>query len=104
VPAVLASATGSNWSSGGSLLTFYFPVALFIVVATSLYLEFSRPHASPDRRRLAAAGTIAVTQAATARPGKSATPPADSPADGTISEQEPAAAADDDHETPSAGT
>jgi hypothetical protein len=56
VPGVLAAATGSDWSSGGSLLTFYFPVALFVIVAASLYLELTRPHAVPGRKPLAAAG------------------------------------------------
>jgi hypothetical protein len=56
VPGVLAAATGSDWSSGGSLLTFYFPFALFIVVAASLYVELTRPHAVPGRKPLAAAG------------------------------------------------
>jgi hypothetical protein len=104
VPAVLAAATGSDWNSGGSLLTFYFPAGLFIIIATSLYLEFSRPHASPDRKRLAAVGTITVTQAATARQGENAAPPPDSPAGGTVSRQQRSAAADPDHETPGAGT
>jgi hypothetical protein len=43
VPGVLAAATGSDWSSGGALLTFYFPVGLFIVIAAALYVELSRP-------------------------------------------------------------
>jgi hypothetical protein len=57
VPGVLAAATGSDWSSAGSLLTFWFPVGLFVIVAASLYLELSRPHAVPGRQPLAAAGT-----------------------------------------------
>jgi hypothetical protein len=105
VPGVLAAATGSDWSSGGALFTFYFPVGLFIVVAVSLYVNFTRPHAVPANRRLAAAGTLAVTEAAAGRQGKDTVRQADSPTGGTAPEQEPAAAADDDHhETPSAGT
>lgn len=52
MPEVLAAATGSDWNAGGSLLTFYFPVGLFIVVAVSLYLQFSRPHTVPGLRPL----------------------------------------------------
>jgi hypothetical protein len=51
--AVLAAATGSDWTTSGALLTFFFPIGLFIVIATSLYLEFTRPHAVPG---LAATG------------------------------------------------
>lgn len=31
----------------GALLTFFFPFALFIIIAAALYLEFTRPHAVP---------------------------------------------------------
>jgi hypothetical protein len=80
VPAVLAAATGSDWSSGGALFTFYFPVALFVVVAVSLYVNLTRPHAVPARKPLTAAGTLAVP------------------------ERQGATAADPDHEAPNAGT
>jgi flagellar motor component MotA len=76
VPGVLAAATGSDWSSGGSLLTFYFPVALFIVVAASLYVVLTRPHAVPGRQPLAVARTT---------------------------QQDKDAAADRDHEPPDVG-
>jgi hypothetical protein len=60
VPGVLAAATGSDWNAGGSIFTFYFPVGLFVVVATILYLLFSRPHKRiPNRRRLASAHAAA---------------------------------------------
>jgi hypothetical protein len=97
VPGVLAAATGSDWSSGGALLTFYFPIVLFAVVAASLYLEFSRQHAIPGRKPLPAAGT-AATQ------GKDAAVPSPPPgADGTVPGERRAAAADQDHEAPGAG-
>jgi hypothetical protein len=82
---VIAAATGSDWSAGGSLLTFYFPVGLFVVVATILYLLFSRPHrrvpahrglatahaggatlAQPQRVRSASAGGAPAAEASTA--------------------------------------
>ena len=38
-------ATGTlDHVDGGAVLTFAFPVALFVVVAVVLYLRFSRPH------------------------------------------------------------
>ena len=51
---VLAAATGSDWNAGGSIMTFFFPVGLFVVVAAILYLLISRPHRRiPPRRALA---------------------------------------------------
>jgi hypothetical protein len=99
---VLAAATGSDWSSAGSLLTFYFPVGLFIVIGTTLYLEFNRPHLTPGRKRLAAAGTIAVTQAAASRQSETAASPTPAPAADSAARQQDAAGADHDDEAPSA--
>ena len=60
MPAVLAAAN-ANWNAGGSILTFYFPVGLFIVSAIILYLQFGRPHKVPGHRVMAvsAAGPVA---------------------------------------------
>ena len=56
MPAVIAAATGSDWNPDGSLLTFYFPIGVFVAVATILYLMLSRPHRRiPPRRALAPA-------------------------------------------------
>jgi hypothetical protein len=52
VPAALAAAN-ANWNAGGSILTFYFPVGLFVVIAVLLYLQLSRPHKVPGHRQLA---------------------------------------------------
>jgi hypothetical protein len=56
VPAVIAAATGSDWNAGGSIMTFYFPVGLFLVVAGTLYLLLSRPHQRVPAYRGPAAG------------------------------------------------
>lgn len=62
MPAVVAAATGSDWNAGGSILTFYFPVGLFVVVAGTLYLLFSRPHRRvPAHHGMAAAPAGAAT-------------------------------------------
>jgi hypothetical protein len=66
VPGVLASVMGSDWSAAGSLLTFYFPAVLFIVVAGCLYLTFTRPHAVPGRKPLPARGVVSGEQPAAA--------------------------------------
>jgi hypothetical protein len=51
----VAAVTPDN-TPGGNSLTFFFPVGLFAVIATTLYLLFSRPHRrTPARRDLAPA-------------------------------------------------
>ncbi len=42
-------------SQGGSVLTFAFPVGVFLVVAVVLYMAFSRPHQVPGHKQLAPA-------------------------------------------------
>ena len=45
---VLASAPpGSAWTFGGSILTFAFPMILFIVVACVLYVLYTKPETVP---------------------------------------------------------
>jgi hypothetical protein len=39
-----------GWSFGGSILTFVFPMLLFIGVAVYLYVLFTKPAAVPGRR------------------------------------------------------
>ena len=90
MPAVLAAAN-ANWNAGGSILTFYFPVGLFVVIAALLYLQFGRPHKIPGHRSLAAsaAGPESAQSApkttATDAPGRDdeASTPVGPPADGT---------------------
>jgi hypothetical protein len=91
VPAVLASATGSDWNAGGSLLTFYFPIALLVVIAALLLLQLGRPHKIPGHRNLApsparpAAGRSAAETTTTDATGQGdeAGNPASPPAEGT---------------------
>ena len=64
VPA-LALVTSDN-TSGGTMLTWAAPLALFVIVAVVLYLRFSRPHRRvPDRR-------VALTGRAVPPPGPAA--------------------------------
>jgi len=46
VTGVIAAST-SAWSYGGSILSFLFPMILFVVVATSLYVVFTKPSVVP---------------------------------------------------------
>jgi hypothetical protein len=52
---VSVSPTG-DWTQAGAIMTFAIPVGIFIVVATWLYFLYTRPHAVPGHRELAAAG------------------------------------------------
>jgi len=45
-----APADTSAWSFGGSILTFAFPMILFIVVACALYVMYTKPEMVPGHR------------------------------------------------------
>jgi hypothetical protein len=61
MPPVIGTATSSDWSSGGALLTFFFPIVLFVVIAAALYLRLSRPHTVPGLKPLTPAATVPRT-------------------------------------------
>jgi hypothetical protein len=50
VHGVIANPAGSAWSFGGSILTFAFPMILFIVVAATLYVLYTKPEMVPGHR------------------------------------------------------
>jgi len=94
VPGVLAAATGSDWNADGSILTFYFPVGLFVVVAAILYLLFSRPHKRiPARRALVPAHSGPAGPGAAHAAAAAAGLPTAAGGGGTESRFEPAGAA-----------
>ncbi len=68
---VIANPAGSAWSFGGSILTFAFPMILFIVVAVALYVLYTRPEFvpghRPDRWERPVSYTAVPGQAAVAR-------------------------------------
>ena len=43
----MADSPGGAWSFGGSILTFAFPMILFIVVAVALYVLYTKPEIVP---------------------------------------------------------
>ena len=49
----MLAAANANWNAGGSILTFYFPISLFVAIAVILYLQFRRPHKVPGHRAIA---------------------------------------------------
>jgi hypothetical protein len=60
VPGVIA-ASESAWSYGGAILTFVFPMLLFLTVATGLYVVFTKPSTVPGHREQAVARPIGFT-------------------------------------------
>ena len=47
---VIADSAGGAWTFGGSILTFAFPMILFIVVAGALYVLYTKPEFVPGHR------------------------------------------------------
>jgi hypothetical protein len=50
VHGVIADSAGGAWTFGGSILTFAFPMILFIVVACALYVLYTKPEVVPGHR------------------------------------------------------
>jgi hypothetical protein len=53
---LIAESPGGAWSVGGAILTFVFPMLLFIAVAAALYILYTKPevvpgHQVPSRER-----------------------------------------------------
>jgi len=71
---VIADPAGSAWTFGSSILTFAFPMLLFIVVACALYIAYTKPELVPGHRNPAAQRAVSYTavpgEPATARDGK----------------------------------
>jgi hypothetical protein len=91
---ILAQHPSGDWSLAGAIMTFAIPVGLFIIVATILYFQYTRPHVTPGHRALvpAAAGAGAGTGTAAAVP---AAPPAAPTATGPAPAAAEAPAAED---------
>jgi hypothetical protein len=95
----VAEGPGGDWSFGGSILTFAFPMILFIVVAGALYVLYTKPELVPGHR----APTLERPVSYTAIPGQPAPPTAAqtaaaTPATATATAETPAATT----ETPAA--
>ena len=70
----LIASGDSAWSYGGSILTFAFPMILFIVVAVALYVLYTKPEIVPGHRTPSAEHPVSYTAipgtpTATAVPG-----------------------------------
>ena len=56
---LIAQSPSGAWSSGAAILTFVFPMLLFIAVAGALYVLYTKPEVAPGHR--AAARPISYT-------------------------------------------
>ena len=73
----MAESAGGAWSFGSSILTFAFPMILFIVVAVALYVLYTKPEVVPGHRvpsveRPVSYTAIPGTPAASEAPGSPA--------------------------------
>lgn len=75
---LIEAAGGSAWSYGGAILTFLFPMILFIIVGTVLYVVYSTPHLVPghrylvERRAVTGTGPVQVASADAQQQGTTA--------------------------------
>ena len=58
---LIAESAGGAWSFGGSILTFAFPMILFIVVAVGLYVLYTKPELVPGHRAPASERPVSFT-------------------------------------------
>ena len=70
MPGPILASAGSDWSYGGSLLTFLFPMILFLAVAGILWLLYTKPQQVPGSSYLGSGRSVSATPTvATAAPG-----------------------------------
>jgi hypothetical protein len=81
VPGPILASAGSDWSYGGSILTFLFPMILFLAVAAVLWVGYTKPQNVPGRSYLASGRSVSATPAV-ARNGTAATAGQANPAPG----------------------
>lgn len=53
----------SAWSYGGAILTFAFPMILFIAVGTALWVLYTKPHVVPGHRYQPNVESVTATSA-----------------------------------------
>lgn len=70
----LIAAGGSDWSFGGSMLTFAFPMILFITVGATLWVLYTMPHMVPGHRYESVASPLSRARAAGQAGGTDSSP------------------------------
>jgi len=82
MPGPILASAGSDWSYGGSVLTFLFPMILFLAVGGVLWVLYTKPQQVPGRgylaneRSVAATPTVTVAGTTAGSPGGASTQPA----------------------------
>ena len=61
---MIADSAGGAWSFGSSILTFAFPMLLFVAVAAWLYVTYTKPELAPGHRNPSAERPIIHTPVA----------------------------------------
>ena len=74
---LIAASPQGDWSYGAAILTFVFPMLLFVGVAGALYVLYTKPHLVPGHRyQLQLRPTTATAAPETAAPARPVMPPA----------------------------
>lgn len=61
MPEAIAASSSSAWTYGGAILTFVFPMILFLAVAVTLYVVYTKPSVVPGHREQTIARPIGFT-------------------------------------------
>ena len=61
MPGPILASAGSDWSYGGSLLTFLFPMIGFLAVAGVLWLLYTKPQQVPGSSYLGSGRSVSAT-------------------------------------------
>jgi hypothetical protein len=70
---LIASSPSGDWTYGAAILTFAFPMVLFIAVAAALYILYTKPHLVPGHRYNMVLSSVSDTPAV-GTPRPAATP------------------------------
>ena len=70
---LIASSPSGDWTYGAAILTFAFPMVLFIVVASALYILYTKPHLVPGHKYNMVLSSVSDTPVA-GTPGPAITP------------------------------
>jgi hypothetical protein len=81
VPGLIAASAGSDWSYGGAILTFVFPMILFIAVAAALYVLYTKPQVVPGHPDLTNGRSVSSTSVVSPAPAASPAAEAEQPAE-----------------------
>ena len=74
---LIAASPQGDWSYGAAILTFVFPMLLFVGVAGALYVLYTKPHLVPGHRyQLQLRPTTATAAPGTAAQARPGMPPA----------------------------